>query len=310
MKKSMDERRLHGFTAVLGALAIFASALPVQGAEILLQHGNITVTRGDVEQEIALRVPPKHREVLLSNESKLRQLIANIFMRRALAAEAREAGLDQRPSVAFELSLQANRVLMKARLEQRVEEEMPDEKAFERLAKEYYRAHPEEFGRPAQVRASHILVSTEDRSEAEARELAEELRSRAVAHPGEAAFAELAQAHSDDPASANNGGSLGWFAREKMVEPFSDAAFALDSTGSISPVVKTRFGYHIIRLEDRRPAGTASFDEVKSGVIDMLETRERKKIKQKELERIRSLPGVAVDQEAIKRMSVAGDSPR
>ncbi|HEV2128896.1 MAG TPA: peptidylprolyl isomerase [Thermomicrobiales bacterium] len=90
-----------------------------------------------------------------------------------------------------------------------------------------------------QVRARHILVSTED--------LARELYERAI---GGADFAQLARANSIDTATAPTGGDLGWFTFDQMVEPFAEVAFALDP-GSISEPVETQYGWHIIMVEDR-----------------------------------------------------------
>ncbi|MDQ4045122.1 MAG: peptidylprolyl isomerase [Chloroflexota bacterium] len=90
-----------------------------------------------------------------------------------------------------------------------------------------------------QVRARHILVSTED--------LARELYERAI---GGADFAQLARTNSIDTATAATGGDLGWFTYEQMVEPFAEEAFALEP-GSISEPVETQFGWHIIMVEER-----------------------------------------------------------
>ena len=68
---------------------------------------------------------------------------------------------------------------------------------------------------------------------------------------------------------AKNGGDLGFFGKEQMVKPFADAAFAL-APGQISQVVKTRFGYHVIKVEEKRPASKQSFDEVKDRLTGFL----------------------------------------
>jgi len=91
-----------------------------------------------------------------------------------------------------------------------------------------------------QIRARHILVDTEE----EARELLEKIKA------GED-FAELAKNYSKDPGSAENGGDLGFFGRVMMVEPFEEAAFALEP-GQVSEPIKTDFGYHIIKVEEKK----------------------------------------------------------
>ncbi|NLY46612.1 MAG: foldase [Tissierella sp.] len=112
------------------------------------------------------------------------------------------------------------------------------------------------FGQEEQVKASHILVETE--------ELALEVKAKIDA--GED-FAELAKEYSTDEANSEQGGNLGYFAESKMVKEFSDVAFSLE-VGEISDPVKTNFGYHIIKVEDKMeekaPVLEENIDEIKS----------------------------------------------
>ncbi len=127
--------------------------------------------------------------------------------------------------------------------------------------------------RPAEgeIQASHILIRISPEATAtdstEARELAASLRDRVLA--GED-FATLARQYSDDEASGQRGGDLGFFARSRMVEPFANAAYALSAIGDVSDVVETRFGYHIILLTDRKDLPT--YDEA---YPDLKQTAER-----------------------------------
>jgi peptidyl-prolyl cis-trans isomerase D len=116
--------------------------------------------------------------------------------------------------------------------------------------KGFYERFPERFSRPEEVRARHILIRPEykgkDRAEdeAEAKKKADEVLE--LVKRGED-FGALAKRLSDDPGSAQKGGDLGWFARGVMIKPFEDTAFSLEA-GSLSGVVKTEFGYHIIKV--------------------------------------------------------------
>ncbi|HKM39266.1 MAG TPA: peptidylprolyl isomerase [bacterium] len=116
----------------------------------------------------------------------------------------------------------------------------------------YYQDHPDKFQLPEQIKASHILVDEE--------ELAHELRGRI--EEGED-FAQLAKQFSTDPGSGENGGDLGYFSPGQMVPEFDQAAFAT-AEGDISPVTKTDFGYHIIKVEDKKPPTTLELEEVES----------------------------------------------
>jgi peptidyl-prolyl cis-trans isomerase C len=82
-----------------------------------------------------------------------------------------------------------------------------------------------------------------------------------------ASFEELAKTQSTDPGSAVRGGDLGYFGPGKMVRPFEEALSALKNPGDISEPVESQFGYHIIKLEERRPKGSKPFDDVKSQLM-------------------------------------------
>jgi foldase protein PrsA len=114
---------------------------------------------------------------------------------------------------------------------------------------DFYNKNKSLYNTAAQVRARHILVKTKPEAEA----IEAQLRSGAN-------FATLAQKDSIDPGSKAAGGELGWFGATQMVKPFSDAAFSL-GVGQISQPVQTPFGWHIIQVEEKRPAHIASLAE-------------------------------------------------
>jgi peptidyl-prolyl cis-trans isomerase D len=115
------------------------------------------------------------------------------------------------------------------------------------------RVYNEQLGKyttPEQIRASHILLSTEGKDDAAVRTQAEQVLKEAKSG---ADFAALAKKYSQDEVSAAQGGDLDYFSRGRMVAAFDTAAFAL-APGEMSDLVKTEFGYHIIKLTDRKPA--------------------------------------------------------
>lgn len=135
---------------------------------------------------------------------------------------------------------------------------------------EYYASHASEFQRAEEVRASHILVRPAGDGEDASRSAAARARAlytRAVA-PG-ADFAALAREASDDPGSKDSGGDLGWFGRGRMVKEFEDAVFALRA-GEVSQPVESQFGFHVIKLMERRAAGQQPLDEVRDVIRQRL----------------------------------------
>jgi peptidyl-prolyl cis-trans isomerase C len=162
-----------------------------------------------------------------------------------LAGAAREAGLDQtdqykRLSRYYEL-----RALRDVFFQEEIRANVTDEAAQQLYDERIGNAEPE-----AEVRARHILVETEDAAKA----VIEQLNDGAD-------FAELAQQESTGP-SAANGGDLGFFSKEQMVAPFAEAAFALEP-GSVSEPVQTQFGWHVIKVEEKRDREAPKFADIK-----------------------------------------------
>ena len=129
-----------------------------------------------------------------------------------------------------------------------------------------YNNNSEQYTTPEQVRASHILLKTEGKDDAAVKAKAEGLLKQAR---GGADFAELAKKNSEDEASAKNGGDLDYFGRGRMVPEFDQAVFAMQP-GTISDVVKTQYGYHIIKLVDKKNATTRPLAEVRQQLNDQL----------------------------------------
>jgi peptidyl-prolyl cis-trans isomerase D len=131
---------------------------------------------------------------------------------------------------------------------------------------QHYRQNLQQFSTPEQVRASHILLKTEGKDDAAVKARAETILKAAKSG---ADFAALAKEHSEDEGSAKNGGDLDYFSHGRMVKEFEDAAFSL-APGSISDLVKSQFGYHIIKVVDKKPATTRPLDEVRQQIGDQL----------------------------------------
>jgi len=139
---------------------------------------------------------------------------------------------------------------------------------------EFYKSNPEQFAQPEQVRASHILIRTEENADAatkaQAKAKAQQILKDVKAGKD---FAALARQHSQD-GSAVNGGDLGFFPQGQMVGPFNDAAFSL-KPGATSDLVETQFGYHIIRVAEKQPARTVPLEEVRPRIEEFLQHQNR-----------------------------------
>ena len=129
------------------------------------------------------------------------------------------------------------------------------------------------FTYPDTVKASHILIKDKAK--------AEEVLKKAKAE--KANFAELAKQYSEDTGSAQKGGDLGFFTKDEMVKPFADAAFSM-KPDTVSNLVQSEFGYHIIKVTDRKKAGITPYDEVKNTLKKYLEDEKKVEVLQKFIE--------------------------
>lgn len=126
-----------------------------------------------------------------------------------------------------------------------------------------YRERQDEFRQDEQLRARHILLRVDDqRSEAQARQEMTALRSQLE---GGADFAALARERSDDPGSKANGGDLGFFGRGRMIKEFEEAAFAA-TVGQLVGPIRTAFGFHLLQVQEKRPAGVRPLAEVEGQI--------------------------------------------
>lgn len=218
----------------------------------------LAVTGADVMADVLSRVPPAERDALLKRPEALQQIAGNLLLRRVLAAEAERDGLPKSPLVGAAMNIALDRVLSDARLAALDAQNAPSEAAVEARARQIYQIGGPRFERPAESRASHILI---ENASADSLKKAKEILARLRA--GES-FEALAKAESADPGSAARGGDLGFFGPGKMVRPFEDAVNALSKPGDVSEPVESQFGYHIIRLDERRPKGLVDFETVRA----------------------------------------------
>lgn len=182
-----------------------------------------------------------------SFDENIRQnVLRGLVSERLLYKEALKAGYDKNPDVKKRVEDMQRQIILQAYMEDKAKNMVSDDEL-----KKAYDEKVKSAGGTEEVRARHILVKTEE----EAKKIAERIKK------GED-FEKIAREESTDKGSGAQGGDLGWFTKDKMVPEFADAAFALKK-GEVSGPVKSGFGWHIIKLEDRRAAKPASFEDSK-----------------------------------------------
>jgi peptidyl-prolyl cis-trans isomerase D len=153
----------------------------------------------------------------------------------------------------------------------------------------YYDQHRDEYRTPDQVKVSHILIKTplpgpdgkvDEKGVAEAQHRAEDLLKQLK---GGAKLEDLAKKYSEDPGSAKQGGSLGWIGKGQTVPEFEKTAFSLPK-GQISDLVKSSYGFHIIRVEDKQDAHVKTLDDVKAEIEPVIKHQKAQQVAQKQAE--------------------------
>ena len=162
----------------------------------------------------------------------------------------------------------------------------------------FYAQNKAQYTTEGRVRASHILLKTEGKDEAAVKARAEALLAQAKA-PG-ADFAALAKANSEDEGSAVNGGDLNFFGRGQMVPEFEQAAFAM-KTGDISDLVKTTFGFHIIKVVESQPETSRPIAEVKPELVDQLKWQKAQQVAEEQAKGMEASIKTAADLDKVAR---------
>jgi peptidyl-prolyl cis-trans isomerase C len=233
--------RLAG-AAALAALLIVPIARAEDGDTVVARANGVDIRQSDLnlaEEDIGSAMPQ------MGPDQKRDYLITYLADVIILAQAADQHQLANRGDVKHRIEFERHKALMEALLQDAGKAAMTDD-ALHKVYDEAIKQTPNE----QEVHARHILVATEG----EAKDIEAQLKKGAD-------FAALAKEKSKDPGAAE-GGDLGWFTKDQMVPEFAEAAFKLDK-GQISDPIKTQFGWHIIKVEDKRVKPTPTYDQVK-----------------------------------------------
>jgi peptidyl-prolyl cis-trans isomerase C len=221
-------------TAPTGTPAPTANGAPAPAdpAEVVATVNGKPITRQDV-LDSASDLPPQY---LAQIDKLFPQLLNRLIGIQLVEAKGREQGLQDDPEVKKFVKQAEEEAISRAYIQKIIDQKVNDE-AIQKVYDADLKEHPPQI----EIRASHILVKTED----EAKAIIEELNKGGD-------FATIAKEKSIDKGSGQNGGDLNWFTKDQMVKEFADAAFAMQR-GDVSKVpVKSQFGWHIIKITDSR----------------------------------------------------------
>jgi peptidyl-prolyl cis-trans isomerase C len=233
---------------------------------ILGQAGDYVVKKTDIDRMLAY-YPAETQQRLRENPDEMQTLVLRMLQIKIVADVARKEKFDQRPQIKKQLDYVADDFLSREYLAKKV---MPEATVSEADLKEYYIQNKQSLGVPEQIRARHILFKVDPAATQDQKNKARD-RAQAVLKQVQAGedFAKLAAAHSDDAGSKAKGGDLGYFSPGRMVPDFEDVAF-YTNPGETSDIVETKFGFHIIKVEDHIEARERSFEEMKDYIKEKL----------------------------------------
>ncbi len=265
-------------TLLIAAPAVAQTPAPAPAAQadpVVARVNGIELHRSDV---LAARqqLPPQVQQMPFEQVYPL--LLDRMVTDIVVAQAGRKQKLADDPEVKKRMAQIQDQVIEEAYLNRYLRTALTEDKIKARYDKFAKEQKPQE-----QVNARHILVKTED----EAKAVIADLKKGGD-------FATIAKEKSSDPGSKENGGDLGWFGKDDMVPEFATAAFKLQKGQFTDTPVKTQFGYHVIKVEDRRTAPPPTLEEARPQLVSMLQ-REIYEAKVKELRSGAKIETFAID---------------
>jgi peptidyl-prolyl cis-trans isomerase C len=256
-----------GWLPALTAAAMFALAGPLTSAAqaqadpVVARVNGTEIKESDLkaaEDDIGAQLPPMAPD---AKKDYLTTYVADMIL-VSKAAEAKKLG--DSDDFKRKMALARTKLLMEALLQSEAKSAVTDE-----AMKKVYADAIKDMGNEQEVSARHVLVESED----EAKTVAADLKKGGD-------FAAIAKEKSKDPGSKDSGGDLGFFTKDQMVPEFAEAAFKLDK-GQISDPVKSQFGWHVIRVDDKRAKQPPSFDQVKEQIENYVQRKAQAELIQK-----------------------------
>ncbi|MBV9558778.1 MAG: peptidyl-prolyl cis-trans isomerase [Pseudolabrys sp.] len=241
---------------LLAAALLIAGATPLFAQDkdpLIAKVNGVDIRQSDLNaaEEEAGQIPP------MSPEAKQDYLLALMTDMIVVSKEAENRKLADTPEFKRKMVFTRNKILMTVLLEQVGKAALTDAEMHKVYDEAVKQVPPEE-----EVHARHILFRAPAGDEAASKEAEAKIKAVIERLKKGEDFAKVASELTEDPSGKANGGDLGYFTKEQMVPEFADVAFKLDK-GAISEPVKTQFGWHVIKTEDKRTKPAPSFDEVK-----------------------------------------------
>ena len=254
--------------------------------KVLARVSNDVITLKEFNEKIE-KLPKQYQEIARSQK---RKFLDDIINEELLYKEALKAKVDKDPETQEVIEAAKRKIFISRILKNRIEDRVS---VSEENIRKYYDEHSEEFMLPERWRASHILVDTQ----AEAEEVMERIKQGAD-------FSELARNMSKD-ATSKQDGDVGYFSKGQLIPEFEKACFELE-VGEVSDVVKTQFGYHVIKLTDKKSPEVQDFSNVKSIINKEMEREQKKELFEKMMADLKNEAKITVYEKLIADAPAGG----
>lgn len=279
--------------AILVLISVIGCGRSGDKSEVLARIGKTKITLSDFNERIS-NLPVRYQDVIRNRRKEFLQEIINDVL---LYQEAVRQGLHKNEDVLKVVKEARKKILIARLLKDKIDDAIT---VSEEEISEHYDDNPSAYMLPERMRVSHILVQTREEAEG----IIEELE-------GGASFEEIARAKSIDP-TAQNGGDIGYFPKGQLIPEFESACTEL-AVGEISGAVKTKLGYHVIKLTDRKEAESRPLEIVKEKVKSAVYVKKRRERFNRLIKELTERTMIEINKEALEKasedVSQKSDSP-
>ena len=258
-----------------------------KSSPVLAEVGGTNITVDEFKKEVE-NLPPYLKPMAESADGK-KEMLETMIIRELILQDAKKDGIENSPAVAEKLEDLKKRLVVEVYLKKKVDEQA---KVTDEELQKFYDQNKDKFKSGDEVKASHILLKDE--------KTAQDVLAKVKAGGN---FEELARKYSIDSAAAK-GGDLGWFGKGAMIPEFEKVAFGLKE-GETSGIVRTKFGFHIIKVTGKRAAGTRSFADVKEQIKAAILPSKQQEVFQKLKDELKKSGKYTIKEDVLKSLGGA-----
>lgn len=264
-------------------LCLFACTKKESG-KVLAKIDDETITLEEFNKELD-KIPTNMKMLVVSPEGK-KTYLDRLIMKRLVLREAKKEKIEEEKEFKEKLNEIREQLILETLLKKKI---LANAKITDDDMKKYYEANKEKFKKNKEINTRHILVRTDE----EARQVIEKLKK------GED-FVELARTYSIDPNARTTGGEIGFHPQGSLVKEYEEAVAKLKKPGDVSGIVKTQFGFHIIRLEGVKPPAYVPFDEVKDFIKQNMTQAKQGELIEKYIEELKKNAKITKNEDLLK----------